>query len=281
MTKRRKIDYYNKNLSNPFFRRKKRNIKIPSRYFSWKNKLTAIGIFILLICLFWLTFFSSVFKIRKIEINGLIRIASTEVANSIWQQTKTRKYLIFPQVNLLAFSKKNLRNRLNDQYTFTEIIIKKHLPNTLILNIQEKSYAYIFCEAEKYYYADIDGHIINEINPLEIRGKKYPLIANNGSGKIIDNKINIDIGQLDFILNIFSDLKDNSYNLAIEKFIIDKELNTIKIKLINGPKIYFNTEEGIDRQINKLLVIKNEKLKDDFNAKEYIDLRYGDRVYYR
>jgi len=51
--------------------------------------------------------------------------------------------------------------------------------------------------------------------------------------------------------------------------------------LIDGPKIFFNTEEGIDKQINKLLVIKNEKLKDDFNGKEYIDLRYGDRVYYR
>ena len=281
MPKRRKIDYYNKNLSNPFFRRKRRHIKIPSRYFSWKNKLMAIGIFILLICLFWLTFFSSIFKIKKIEINGLIRIAPTEIESSIWQQAKTRRYLIFPQNNLLAFSKKNIRNSLNDQYTFTEIIIKKHLPNTLILDIQEKSYAYIFCEAEKYYYADFDGHIINEINPLEIKGKKYPLIENNGFGKIIDNKTNIDTGQLNFILDIFSDLKDNSYNLAIEKFIIDKELNTVKIKLINGPKIYFNTEEGITKQINKLLVIKEEKLKNDFDSKEYIDLRYGDRVYYR
>ena len=241
----------------------------------------AIGVLIIFICLFWLTLFSSVFKIKKIEINGLIRIAPTEIEDLVWQQSKTRKFLIFPQANLLAFSKKELKKSLSDKYSFTEIIIHRHLPRTIILDIQEKSYAYIFCEAEKYYYADIDGHIINEINPLEIKEKKYPLIENNGSGQILNNKINLDVNQLDFILNIFSTLKDNSHNLVIEKFIIDKELNTVKIKLIDGPKIFFNTEEGIDKQINKLLVIKNEKLKDDFNGKEYIDLRYGDRVYYR
>jgi hypothetical protein len=48
-----------------------------------------------------------------------------------------------------------------------------------------------------------------------------------------------------------------------------------------GPAVYFNIEEDIDKQINKLIIIKNEKIKKDFNKKTYIDLRYGDRVYYR
>ena len=49
----------------------------------------------------------------------------------------------------------------------------------------------------------------------------------------------------------------------------------------NGPMIYFNLQEDIEKQVTKLLVLMNEKLKNNLGEKEYIDLRYGDKVYYK
>lgn len=281
--KRRKIDYYKKNLVNPFFRRKKRKRLYISKYsMSRRVKLITMGIIVLIITLIWLFCFSAVFNINKIKIKGLTRISNQEIENLIWQQTKNNRFLFIAQNNLIIFSKTKLIETLNKNYYFEKIIVSKRLPNILIVNIQEKSYAFIWHEADKYYYTDIDGYIINEINPLEIKQKKYPLIHNKGENKIIKNKINIDNIYINYIINLFNEFSvQDKDDLKIEKFIIDKDINTIKMVLVGGPTIYFNIKESQEKQINKLFIIKNEKIKDDFRNKSYIDLRYGDRVYYR
>lgn len=50
---------------------------------------------------------------------------------------------------------------------------------------------------------------------------------------------------------------------------------------VDGPMIYFNLQEDINKHVAKLLVLFNEKLNNDLNEKAYIDLRYGDKVYYK
>jgi hypothetical protein len=48
-----------------------------------------------------------------------------------------------------------------------------------------------------------------------------------------------------------------------------------------GPKVYFNIKNDLDKQVKKLAVIKCEKPEAEFKVLEYIDLRYGDRVYFK
>jgi hypothetical protein len=106
------------------------------------------------------------------------------------------------------------------------------------------------------------------------------LINNLSNAKIINNQIQADkalLATINVLWDKFKDLPD----FKIERFIIDNELNTVKIALLDGPQIYFNSSGDIDKQINKLQIIKTERLKLDFNKKQYLDLRIGDAVYYR
>ncbi len=295
--RRRKIDYHDKNLTNPFFHRRRRKRINFSIGWSGKRKLTALLILILAGGLIWLTFSLSIFSINNITVTGAIRIPAGEIENLAWQQAREKKFIFFPQRNIFTFSKKEARKKLEESYSFEKLIINKKLPHTLIIDIQEKSYALIWCEGEKYYYADIDGYLINEVNPLEIKQKKYPIIQNQGEGKIINDpagglgRIDINENHINYIINLSDRFlagknregeEGGSYeDLIIEKFIIDKDANTVKMALAEGPTIYFNTNEDQEKQINKLLAIKEETLKNDFKNKSYIDLRYGDRVYYR
>jgi hypothetical protein len=48
-----------------------------------------------------------------------------------------------------------------------------------------------------------------------------------------------------------------------------------------GPFIFFNIKDDIDKQLAKLVLIRDKELMDNFNKKTYIDLRYGDKVYYK
>lgn len=297
LKRRRKIDYYDKNLANPFFHRRRRKRINFSVGWSIKRKLTALLVLILASGLVWLILSPAVFSINNITVTGAIRIPPGEIESLAWQQAREKRFIFFPQINIFTFSKKEAKEKLEKSYSFEKLTINKNLPHTLIIDIQEKSYAFIWREGEKYYYADIDGYLINEVNPLEIKQKKYPIIENQGEGKIInesggglgridtgENHINYIVSLSDRFLaekNRAGEGEESSNELIIEKFILDKEINTVKMVLVDGPTVYFKTDEDQEKQINKLLAIKEETLKSDFKNKTYIDLRYGDRVYYR
>ena len=131
----------------------------------------------------------------------------------------------------------------------------------------------IWKTGESYAYADETGYVISSLNILDAKLKDYPIVENLANKDNLQNKLN-------FIFLLFNKLKKYK-DLRVEKFILDHEIDTVKVALIEGPKIYFNIDKDIDSQIKKLLIIKEEKIKEDFNQKTYIDLRLGDSVYFR
>ncbi len=280
----KKIDYKNKKFENPFFDKKKkplkkRKIKITSNL---KTKIYILLGFLLIAFILWVFFYSSIFSIQKITVEGTIRIEPDEIANIAKEQLKEKKLFLFTQDNIFFFNTKELKNKLMDKYNFKEIKIFAKKPGTINIKVLEKSYAYVWKEDDKYYYVDIDGYIIKEINIPDIPKNRYPLIENIGMNKIYENQVVIDKNKINFISEIFSYLQEgNSYGIEIEIFQIGDDDKKIILKIVGGPEIYFNSAETADEQFTKLIIIKDEKLKSDFFSKTYIDLRYGDKVYYR
>lgn len=288
--KYKRIDYYNKKFVNPFFRRRKIK-KVRTSGLIQRNKLIIFLTLSFLVGLLWFFCFSSIFNINNIIINNLNRISKQEIEDIVYQQMKTRQLLFFPQRNLILFSKKDFQKNVEKKYYFKNLSIKKKFPKSIIINIQEEPCAFILQEEGRYYYVDIEGYIIDEINPLDIKKNSYPLIYNDENTKIYSGKIDIDSNHINYIISLADKLNNNydfllnkdnkDIKLEIEKFALSQEINTVKMVMLGGPTIYFNTEEDQVRQINKLIIIKNDKLKNDFINKIYIDLRYGDKVYYR
>ena len=277
---KKKFDYHKKNYSNPFFRHKKR-IKIKSPSLTWRVKLIIFEIIILISGIIWFCCFSTYFAISAIDVIGAEKISIQDIKELARQQTKHRRFLFGSQKNLFFLNANELIKTLNEQYCLDNIVIKKKLPGILIIKFKEKIYSVIWHQLDKYYYIDEAGNIIIETNPLEIKQKNYPLIDYQGGGKIVDKKIDGQNDNINFIIKLFNEFKKAKYGFKIERFIINNELNTVKMIINQGPEVYFNTREDLEKQVTKLLVLINEKLKDDFNEKTYIDLRYGDRVYYQ
>ncbi|MFH1662063.1 MAG: cell division protein FtsQ/DivIB [Candidatus Falkowbacteria bacterium] len=286
--KARKFDYRKKNYKNPFFQnRKRKKIKISSKT-TFRIKLIIAMIIVLIFGIMWFLCFSNFFIINNIEINNSEKISIEDIEKIAWEQTEKRRFLIITQKNLLFFNVSELIKKIEDQYCFDDLHIKKDFPNHLIINFKEKTYSAIWLENDKYYFIDNDGEILNEVNPLDITEKNYPLIEYSGVGDFSNEKIHsASSGQaenkknINYIIKLFNEFKKVKLELKIDRFVIDEEENTVKIFIVDGPKIFFNTENDTNKQISKLIVIMNEKLKEDFYKKTYIDLRYGDRVYYR
>lgn len=281
MIKRRKIFYKRNRLQNPFFQKRK-GASFSVNFSLLKLRLSLILFIITFLLIIWALFFSSMFEIKTINVSGNIRTLRSDIEALVWSQTTKSRFVFARQKNLLLFDKDRLNNNLNQIYLFNKVEINKKLPGTLDVNVQEKSYAFVWLEDGNYYFADAEGYLIGQISPLDIKEKSLSIIQNSGDAKITDldgvKKINTDRSVTEKIIGLYQKLKDS---FEIEKFIIDNELNKITIKIVNGPEIYFDKEMPDESQIEKLNVLKNERLKEDFNKKTYIDLRFGDRIYYR
>jgi len=277
-----KTRYSSKEYSNPFFsKKKKKRLKAFKLRLGWKAKAVLFGIFVLIVALVWAVFYSGYFNIKTITVIGGGRIDKPKVEAIADKQIGDNYLVLFPQKNLWLFSAKALKNSLEEKYAFNSLEINKKWPDELIVEYDEKDYALVWAEDDKYYYADTSGYIIEEANLLDIGEKEYPVFENRSGKKILSKQTSVDPETISYGLELFKSIRAYETDFKVARIIIDDEINTIKLGLVEGPEVYFNTKEAISKQIDKLLTVKRDKIANDFKNKTYIDVRYGNSVYYR
>ncbi|NLZ74730.1 hypothetical protein GX917_02445 [Candidatus Falkowbacteria bacterium] len=273
-SKKIKKDYQRHNLSNPFFNKPKKG----------KRKHVVIIISLLsvafLILLIWFFCCSSVWQINNIKVEGLTRISDENIKLKIQEQMEQKRYGIFKQNNILIFNKEEVQESILSSYNLASLEIIKKLPKTLIVKVGERPYAFIFQQGNDFFYASADAYTIREEAVSDEDKQRYFILENKNDVDFIglNNKINISDEYLKFIFDLNNNLSDIP-ELPIERFIIDQEFNTVQVKFSAGPLAYFNIKKDAGEQIADLVLVKKEKIKDNFNKTNYIDLRYGDRIY--
>lgn len=272
--KKIKKDYQCKNLSNPFFHqpKKKPNKKMFACF--------VICIIIFIIFLFWFFLAAPFWHISNIKVEGLTRISTDEIVNKIKDQEMKSRYGLFKQTNIWLFDEKEAKESILTSYNLASLEIIKRPAKTLIVKVGERPYSFIFQQGNEFFYSAIDACIIRESVVSEEDKSKYLILENRNAESMIDekNKINISDAYLNFILELANQITVHP-ELSVERFIIDQEFNTIKVKFRDGPLVYFNTKTDAKAQIERLVLVKKEKIKDNFSKTNYIDLRYGDRIF--
>jgi hypothetical protein len=277
-----KKDYQCKNLKNPFFRKNKKE----SRSGLAKCLLIAAGL--LFVFLIWLILAAPFWRIKNIKIEGLTRFDCSEVEKIINEQSAKHRLLFFKQNNICLFNKEEAAAKIQADFNLAAVEIKKKLASTIIVKISERPYAFIYQEGSATYFSSADNYLIKEIsledetknNGEEL--KRYFILENKNPTSLIstDKKLLLKEDYLKFVTNLKSEL-DRHPELPLERFIIsDEYFNSIFVKIKDGPYIFINVKDDIAAQIKRLLLVKNEKIKDNFNKLDYIDLRYGDKIFF-
>lgn len=277
--KRKKRDYGPKKYSsNPLFGNKR---KRPSHKKSKLNLLmpaVILSVFLSMGSLAWLALFSEHFKIKNLDISITGTINNEELKEKFWQQTKGRR-LFFPESNYFVFNSGYLERKLRDEYNLESIKVSRGWPDKIRIEAVLKKYSLAWTEAQRYFFLDEFGNIVQETGQNDPELKKFAIVVNEGKSRIKDKRIDIDREQLKFILALYAELPAFNKLFQYDKFIMDSNLHTIKLATKQGPMLMFNTNESLNNQIAKLNTVLKEKIRKNFSKKHYIDLRYGDMVY--
>lgn len=274
--------YGRKKYANPLFPAKKRkSVSVADFRIPFYIKLGFLGLVLVLAGGLWFTLYSDYFMIKNIEAAGQGRLDPRALEEAAWQQARSSIFVFWPRQNIFIYDTARLHGELRGKYFFSSLVIEKKLPASLLISYEEEEYALIWQEGDDYFFADERGLIIDPADLAELAGKSYPLIKNSSSRVLAYGRVPVGEEYLKYVFGVFEKFNLMPDDLKINNFIADDEINSVKVKVENGPEIYFSLTDDRDKQIDKLLTVKNERLKDDFRKMTYIDLRYGDRVYYR
>jgi len=261
-----KRDYFNKSYTNPYF-----NNKEKSKKFNTKLYIRII----LIIFLIYLIVYSDLFKIKNVEIQGTEMINLQEIQSLVFEQTKGRIWWLLPRNNLLFFNKNNLIKEINNQYLLNKLEIDKKWQK-IVIKLEEKNVYLIFNNLKSQYFLDINGAITKEISNDDISKyeQKFPLVYIMQEVKVGDKPVSARF--VNFVLELDKALKEAGIKV---KNYEGGGVDQVNLVTVDGWKVFFSLNIPISQSIENLNLILSKKLK---NKKfEYIDLRNGDKVYYK
>lgn len=173
--------------------------------------------------------------------------------------------------------------------------LKKYF-DTIKINIKEAVSSVVWLNGNKAYYLDLQGEIISPVNlsnldkiddkenTVEVlRNKAFelnlPVIINqnNITARVGEQIISADI--IDYIIKL-NTLLDKA-GIAISYYQLNPQDNKeITVKALVGYLIYFSRGLDVANQVNNLKVFLEEKVSDQHKI-EYIDMRLGNKIFYK
>lgn len=262
-------------------------------------------IFFIILGLFYFCFYSDFFIIKKTEIfrekNIEQKISNQQIENYILSIFLENRFLIFSQGNLLIFDEKSAENKIKDNFPLEIVIISKRFPNKLKIIIGEKIPIANLALLEQKYDQKEENQAISTATTTATSTERYIYYLIDKKGDILEKTEEINTqfpliydlkenaqypylseGKVSFILDLFEKFPQRIQGLNISSFEIgDSKESGLTVVTSENWKIYFDFNEDIIQQLDKLFLVLDQKIKDQRKNLQYIDLRFEDRIYYK
>ncbi len=240
------------------------------------------GIFLVLLAMAGGLFLSPIFKIKKINVSGASGMNAALVESFIRSHIASGGPLAAGGDNILFLDGKELEKKIKAEFpAMEEARIKKDLlKRTVLAELAEKKSIGIWCvDPDPCFYMEKRGSIFEEAPQAE--GSLILLVKTRGVSEIpqIGAKI-VEENLLDFMLKI----KDGlffSANVGVKEFLLKSGNFDAEAVTTDGFRIFFDGKKNPDDQIANLKIMLEEKIGEERGNLEYIDLREGNKIYYK
>ncbi len=271
MTHHTQKQYAERVYKNPYFRGPKKKTRL-------RLILSGLGIGLALFGTLFLFLFNG-FAIKHISIRGVEASSRESFQKHVSDYLDKKQYGFFQNTNRFLFSQQDLNTVLKEFFKFDQMHIERK-KNTLTINVSERSSRFIWSSNKLNYFSDENGVILKQEELLPgTTPLKLPLFVDR-------NNIPVHIGDT----TLSSDEVKNTFRFheLIKTMRIEpKETQVDRLagKWIGvvtdlGYTILFDATGNVDEQAGRLEVLLKDTVKDQSKLK-YIDLRFGDHVYFK
>jgi len=269
--KKIKRDFVNTDYQNP---RKKINAS------KRKKKVILITIiFILLIFISGSVFIliGPQFRISQIEILGLKNIKRESIEKIIDEELN--KGIIFKHNNIFLFNINTIEQNISKTYILESFEIEKSFnPAQISILLEEKVSALTYITTDECFNIDINGLIIEPCNELSV---EFIQIRDESGEKLYAGDLALYKQTIDYIIKLDDEISAQGIEVRTYK-LPSRYSSDLRVVTDKGFEIYFNKTLTIEEQLKKFNIIVREEIgPDKLNTVQYIDLRFGEKVFYK
>jgi hypothetical protein len=283
--------YEARRFSNPYFQHKpKRNWKLIA------GLVLTLGI---LTTTCWFFLGSRYFSFWNVTVTGTETIPPEQITGRVWQELKRPRLLVLNSDNRFLFSEERLRASLLSSFSFKTLEIAWSCQwigggCSMSVAVEEKTSQLLWLLDDRVYLADLQGTVIRELTTAEIEAWRAPvtdLATPPDALKRLPifrdvNAVPVEVGDAvlksDEVENIFS-FHERLRAMGIE--FVETQIDRLagkwmSVKTVAGYSILFDAAANVGAQADNLAVLLRDTIKET-SGLEYIDLRFGDHVYYK
>ena len=234
-------------------------VHLPEKF--WGNLFIAI---IILVAIYTL-FFSSIFSVKQVIIEGNNLISADEIASVVKKGD-----------NIFRFDINQTRDEIRKKYSIIDDVqIYKGIPNTLKVVVLERTPDIVWVSAGKFYLVDSSGIIDKEITASD-----YPDLIRITDTKNLPAKNGDQIlsSQFTAFAKIVRDEFFDNTNNHIASYEVKETTFDLIVKTDSNYYVKFDTTRPVEKQLKDLksiLVNYRDKIT------EYVDVRINGWTYYK
>jgi hypothetical protein len=265
-----------------------------------KRKRKAI---LLKIILYFLTFIIAlgslayISGLKNLNINNIVikgnEVIEIETIRAVVEQTLSGKYLwLFPKTNVLIYPESPIKNDLQNSFKrINELETAIIDDRTLVVTLSEREAKYTWCgnvlpeandDNQECYFLDEDGYLFDKAPYFsgEVYFKFYGEVDKMLGSYFFKEHFKKFVSFKDALINM--GLKPTALyivnNDVAEIFLSKGSSAIVTPRIIFNPNANFQTiEENLDAALNTEPLLS--KFKNKYSSLEYIDLRFGNKVY--
>lgn len=240
----------------------------------------------------YIFFFSTIFTIQKIEIEGTKTLERGGVEEKAMEAIDNMRVWPFRYRNIFLINEKQLSSELMDTLFAQSVIVDKIYPNILRLKIQERQSSLVIMKEGSFWQIDRNGVITRSIedasekaqledqisHPVKDPSSVLPILEiSHDVDPIVGNTYVTDF-RVSLWLDTFKSLQDEGfgYRHALVEYATSTKLI---LNMFEPYNVYMDLMEPIEPQVKSYYEFK--RAKKDAVIHEYIDARIPGKIYYQ
>lgn len=252
-----------------------------------KQKVKKVKIyFVAFICIFILAGTIAILNIPAIQINqvkitGNVFVDTSEIEEKTNTLLNTKIIGLIPKRNIFIFSKRELEQELKQNPAIVSVKIRKDFFQTLSIDIVEQEKEMLYCvsiEKTECYYVNKIGFVYAKVEDIIIPEQEIIIYVENKNKKLkdtlIEEKVYIDI--VLFVKNLARE------QIKVREVYIKPD-GVVEFVSADTTKFITSIFDEFSKDFANLIALFEQQVltKEQLVEVEYIDLRFGNKVFYK
>lgn len=235
--------------------------------FGWKYPLLFC---VLLGGAVYFIFFSPYFEIKQLSFSETKYISREELDSAV---EGSRGIL---NNNIITFGFFNFQDRLGDVTGVKSFKIIRKFPNTIYIEIVEKSPAFVWQTLDHKYLIDEDGYAWAN---YEDKYASLPVIVDTKNVPVALETRVVPASFVVFTASLFDNFENTTGSKITKTEVLDI-VSDLKVTSAAGWYVYFDTSRTAKNELTSLVRVL-EEVRNQKSSLEYVDLRINDRIFYK